>query len=422
MKLVNLDTENQPIEAQSMTRYLTSKQVTERLGISAATLYSYVSRGLLRSEAGAEDSRERRYLAEDVEKLIRRKAQRGSPAKGARAALQWGSPVLESALTLIDDERLYYRGHDAVRLARERTFEETAALLWTGDMGDAARLFGQAPEMTASPLTSPLRAERGAGGEASFPTRVQIALALAGDSDLRAFDKAALPLTGARILDLLCAALSAADAGSLAERLAAGWQIDGRAARLLNAALILCADHELNASSFAARVVASTGATLYHVVSAGFAALQGVKHGGNTRLVLAFIREVEAAGDPLLVIRDRLQRGERIPGFGHHLYHADPRAAALFELLRADHADQPAFALAEQISAAAAAIIDRAPNIDFALVTLARTLHLPDDAPLALFALGRAAGWIAHAIEQYADDQLIRPRAVYTGASPVTDG
>ena len=383
------------------------------LGISVATLYSYVSRGLLRSEAGAPDSRERRYLAEDVERLLKRKAQRGSPEKGAREALQWGSPVLESSLTLIEDEQLYYRGLEVSALALSRSFEEVASLLWTGDWDETARLFAQSVTLSI---------ERETNGALLPPlTRMHIVLALAAEHDLRAFDKAALPLTGARILLLLERAISGAGGGSIAERLAAGWNLTAESdARLIDAALILCADHELNASSFAARVVASTDATLYQVVNAGLSALQGPKHGGNTRLVSAFWRDVEAAGDPVSVIRDRLQRGERLPGFGHVLYRqqGDPRAAALLGLLRSTVGEHPAVVRAERIIQATTAVIDRAPNIDFALVALARVLNLPEDAPLSLFALGRTAGWIAHALEQYATGELIRPRAVYTGTKP----
>ncbi len=395
-----------------MIRYLTAKQATETLGITAATLYAYVSRGLIRSEVGEGDTRERRYLAEDVNKLVKRKAQRGSPDKGAREALQWGSPVLESALTLIDDDKLYYRGQDATQLAVSRTFEEVAALLWTGQLIDADRLFG-------TPLhAGSLHLEREA---LSFVARMQIALTLSAEQDLRALDlqPKTLSLTGARILQLLCATISMAQEGNIAERLAGTWNGDHQSERLINAALILCADHELNTSSFAARVVASTGATLYSVVTAGLGALQGFKHGGNTRLVAAFLRDVEAAGEPLPVIRDRLQRGEHIPGFGHVLYRGgDPRAAALLALMRSGYADHPTMQLAERVIEQTNAIIDRAPNIDFALVVLERLLGLPHDAALALFALGRTAGWIAHAMEQYASGQLIRPRAVYTGKKP----
>ncbi|MBE2267857.1 MAG: citrate synthase family protein [Anaerolinea sp.] len=402
-------------------KYISAKEAAARLNIAEATLYSYVSRGLIRSEAVTARSRQRRYLAEDVDRLVERKAGRRNPEKSARdaarRALQWGAPVLESRLTLILDERLYYRGADAAELARTISFEECAALLWTGDLRAAARLFNQ---------TESLNWE--ADDQLSTFARLTISLTLAAERDLRALDFNAdrLAFTGARILLLLARTLSPIHVDSIAYRLARGWNPDWddeaavQAAHLINAALILCADHELNPSSFAARVVAATQATLYGVVSAGLAALQGIKHGGNTRLAVAFLKEVEANGSALAVIRERRQRGERIPGFGHVLYreHGDPRAAALLRLLRETYPDHPYLSVIEATVTAARSSIDRAPNIDFALAALERLLPLPPDSGISLFALGRTAGWIAHALEQYADGNLIRPRAVYTGIQP----
>src|SRR5262245_35493692 len=123
------------------TRYLTAKEAAALLSVKEATLYAYVSRGLIPSQAVSDTPRQHLYLAEDVQQLAERKAQRRDPAKAARDALHWGTPMLDSALTLITEQTLYYRGYDAVRLAQERTLEEVAALLWTGDMANAAGLF-----------------------------------------------------------------------------------------------------------------------------------------------------------------------------------------------------------------------------------------------------------------------------------------
>ena len=251
----------------SNVRYMTAKDAAALLGVKEATLYAYVSRGLIRSEAISEAPRQRLYLAEDVQKLAARKAQRRDPTKVAREALHWGTPMLESALTLITENTLYYRGYDAVRLARERTFEEVAALLWTGRLEQAEQLFA----------TKPLLASRmWPGADAHLPTlqRLQVALALAATDDLSAYDlhPDAVAQTGARILWLMAAVAAPAETfdTTIAGTLAQAWQPG--AAALLNAALILCADHELNASSFTARVVASTEATPYAVVLAGLAA------------------------------------------------------------------------------------------------------------------------------------------------------
>jgi len=393
---------------------MTAKDAAALLGVKEATLYAYVSRGLIRSEAISDAPRQRLYLAEDVQTLAARKVQRRDPAKVARDALHWGTPMLESALTLITENTLYYRGYDAIKLARAHTLEEVAALLWTGSLEQAQQLFA----------TKPLLASRmWPSADAPLPTlqRLQVALALAATDDLRAYDfhPEAVAQTGARILWLMAAV--AASAGtldtSIAGTLAQAWQ-PGTAA-LLNAALVLCADHELNTSSFSARVVASAEASPYAVVLAGLAALEGFKHGGQTKQATAFLREVAELSRVRLVLAERLRRGERLPGFGHRLYpDRDPRAVALLSMLAEAYPTSPALALAQAIIREATAITSGAPTIDFALAVLEHTLQLPYGTGLTLLALGRTAGWIGHALEQYQGQRLIRPRARYIGVSP----
>lgn len=410
--------------------YMTAKEVVAALGVSAATLYSYVSRGLIRSEPSPHDHRERCYHADDVRKLVERKAQRRDPSRAARAALRWGTPVLESALTLITETGLYYRGHDALELAQTRSLEEVAALLWTGDMGDAAALFSHETILKRDsvgahdhvPLQSTIPLASAQWESLSFVQRMQITLA--AQTDLSAFDLRPenVARTGARILWLntQAAAPTFGLGDSIAKGLARHWQVEH--ADLLNAALILCADHELNASSFAARVVASAEANPYTVVAGGLAALEGVKHGGNTRRVSALLREAQRQGDVRAALAGRLQRGEGIYGFGHQLYpQGDPRARLLLELLEAAYPNHDTLEFARVVADEVTHITAEAPNIDFALVVLEHTLELPQDAALALFALGRTVGWIGHAIEQYASKSLIRPRAQYVGKSPIRE-
>ena len=423
-------------------RTMSAREAAAALAVSPATLYAYVSRGLIRSEEVPGNSRERRYSREDVQRLLDRKAQRRDPAHATRETLHWGAPLLDSALTLIADGRLYYRGQDASALARACTLEQVAALLWTGSPAAAHELFagnaGILPALFAS-------------GEASYAspiTAMQLALALAAERDLAAFDLAPrnVAQTGARILRLLVSIVAHAGQktsdhpvhpvhpvkedqvaseprihGTLATTLAQAWHVSGyQGMRLLDAAMILCADHELNASSFAARVIASAGANPYGVVGGGMAALQGVRHGGHTRRVSAFLREIEGAGQTEPILRERLQRGDDLPGFGHPLYpQGDPRATLLLELLSEYAADPAALAFAAQVCGVVRQATGKHPTIDFALVIFERALRLPPDSALVLFTLGRAVGWIAHAIEQYATGELIRPRARYTGVLPL---
>ena len=395
-------------------RYMTAKEAAALLAVKEATLYAYVSRGLIRSEAISDAPRQRLYLAEDVQKLAARKVQRRDPAKVARDALHWGTPMLESALTLITEDTLYYRGHDAIKLARTHTLEEVAALLWTGNLEQAEQLFATKPLPARCTWPS-------ADAHLLTLQRLQVALALAATDDLRAYDlrPEAITQTGARILWLMAAVAASADTldTTIAGTLAQAWQ-PGTAA-LLNAALVLCADHELNSSAFTARVVASAEANPYAVVLAGLAALGGFQHGGATEQAAAFLREVAEPSRVRLVMAERLRRGERLPGFGHRLYpDHDPRVVALLSMLAEAYPTSPALALAQAIIREATAVTSGVPSIDFALAVLEHTLQLPYGAGLTLLAVGRTAGWIGHALEQYQGQRLIRPRARYIGVPP----
>ena len=398
-------------------RYLSAHEAADALGISLSTLYAYVSRGLIRSEASGESQRSRRYHAEDVEQLIARKAARHSPEKLAQSALHWGSPLLESAITLIADGRLYYRGHDAIALATTQLVEQVAALIWTGDLDQPIPALAERPTGDYDSLRRQL-------GDLTPVERFQVILPLAASADLAAFDlrQGAVVSSGARLLrlmTLIAAGDSPPDAG-IAGTLQRAWVPDDpQAADLINAALILCADHELNVSSFTARAVASAGSTPYQVVLAGLSALQGIKHGGHTPRVEAFLREAGETGGVRAVIADWLKRGEILPGFRHPLYpDRDPRGALLVELVHEAYPDSPTVALAQAVIEQAQTLIEGRPNLDFGLALVGRALSLPAGGALALFALGRTIGWIGHALEQYAEDRLIRPRARYTGVQP----
>jgi citrate synthase len=411
----------------SRDRYLSAREAAEELGIGLKTLYAYVSRGLIRSEAAGGKRRNRRYRAEDVRRLKERKEHRRNPARATESALDWGGPVMESAITLITGGRMYYRGRDAVALSGDHSLEQVAELIWTGNMagGDRASL----PELLRASAEVGIpehpRIEDREAGLHSPMEAFGMALQGAAAEDPAAYDLrgTAVARTGARILRLLVAAATGGARGgedTVARTLQRRW-VPGEpgAAGLLDRALVLCADHELNVSSFTARCVASAGAAPYAVVVAGLAALGGVKHGGNTARVEAFLVETKAAGDAREVIASRLRRGEIVPGFGHPLYpNGDPRGDALLSAVAEAYPSSEASKLAREVVGAAGDLMGERPNVDFALVVLARALGLPPGAALALFALGRTVGWIGHAIEQYETDRIIRPRARYIGEQP----
>jgi citrate synthase len=399
--------------------WIGASEAARLLAVTRATLYAYVSRGYIRSQSKPGTSRERGYSRDDVERLRRRTDARRDPDKAATHTLQWGMPVLESSITLIDDETLYYRGHDAVTLSQSQSVEAVAALIWTGSLTSPLSKDPPPPKIT------PLR-----GSDEPFIARAQAALADASTRDPQAFDlrPERVAQTGWRILRLLTRVATHADeretretSPTIDQTLTRAWRVSPRGGDLLRAALILCADHELNVSSFTARCVASAGASPYAVVIAGLAALSGLKHGAMTARVDAMLDAFRRTKDLPTAIADRLRRGEPLYGFGHPLYRTgDPRAAALLALLRDRYPKSPELTFATAVAAAATTALHESPTIDFALTALTRVLRLPPGSALTLFALGRTIGWIGHAIEQYATDQLIRPRAKYVGVLPGT--
>ncbi|HVR98212.1 MAG TPA: citrate synthase family protein [Thermoanaerobaculia bacterium] len=400
---------------------MSAQEAAAELGVSLATLYAYASRGMLRSEPVPGETRAKRYPREDVLRLKDRKEMRRDPERVAPKALDWGTPVLESAITLIAGGRIYYRGQDAVELARRRTIEEVASLIWTGSFDMAEDLFRGEPPELPRPVLRLLEAS-----DLTPVERCQVALPLAGRIDLAAWDlrPQAVASTGGRILRLLVRVAAGRPSRkrerSLASLLQEGWA-PGRpeAAGPIGSALILAADHELNVSAFTARCVASSGAMPYDVVTGALAALKGRRHGGHTERVEALFREAGSAAEARRVLADRLRRGEEIPGCGQPLYpDGDPRGSALLAFAAELAPGSPALELSSVLAEGIRELLGEHPTIDFGLVTLARVLQLPEGAPLALFALGRTIGWIGHAIEQYGTGRLIRPRASYTGPPP----
>lgn len=410
----------------STNHYLTADEAANELGVELTTLYSYVSRGLLRSEIADEGRRIRRYPAEDVYRLKQRKQLRSDPAKVMDSVLHWGTPLLDSALTLIDNGYLYYRGQNAITLAETSTIEDVAAFFWTGDpVSDY--LFADAPA-TLSPRCKEVRSGL---KPASWLDILQALLPILATEDPTAYDlrPTQVPMVGARILRQMIAIVDD-NAGaehdekpilSIASSLQKAWAPHWpEAERLFSIAMILCADHELNVTSFTARCVASSGATPHQAVIAGISALQGFKYGGACDRIEALFREIRSPLRARVTIANRLKRGEPIPGHGHPLYpDGDPRARLLLARIGETMPASPTYALAKAIGDAYYEILGDHPNLDFTLVTLCETLGLPAGSAITLFALGRTIGWIGHAIEEYEADKMIRPRARYTGELPI---
>ncbi|MBV9828548.1 MAG: citrate synthase family protein [Alphaproteobacteria bacterium] len=382
--------------------YLSARETATRLGVKLDTLYAYVSRGLLHSVAVA-GHRERQYDAEEVDRF---RASRGSARYGEPRATV--IPVIDSAIGTIEGERHYYRGQDALALAMTASLEDIAALLWN-----------IAPSALV-PLSHGVRQPGCAGG---LIERCHIALAEAAASDFAALDlsRPGLVRTGRSILALLtaCVTQHAVCEHSVHDQLSVAWGLDASGSDVVRRCLVLLADHELNASTFVARCIASTGATPYAVVTGALAALSGRRHGGVSARAEAMFRELAEAPDPVPVMAARLARDETLPGMGQPLYpHGDPRAHAIVTALAAAVPKRAQWI--DGIVEGATRLGGQRPNVDFALGLTATVLGLPQGAAFAIFLVARSVGWIAHAIEQYDSTVLIRPRARYTGPAPIS--
>src|SRR5271166_2758883 len=388
-------------DAALPARWLTAGEATTSLGVSRQTLYAYVSRGRIGVSTAPDDPRRSLYDAADVRRLAEHKRNGRSRRAVAASTISWGEPILVSAITRIERGHLEYRGRDAIALAVTATLEDVAALLW------------QVDALPRPQSASGWPRARAAAGVAERCIAAMADVAMAGRWTGRVDSVLA---DAVRIFDRMAWAAAGLPGGAvwasslpLHERLASAWGVGTKAADLIRRALVLTADHELNASTYATRVVASTRAPLGACVLAGLAALVGPLHGGMTNELRHLLADPAVATDPIAVIAARLARGERIPAFGHPLYpDGDPRAAALLARVRP-------LPRARHLIEAMQAMTGIPPNIDCALLVLEERLRLPTGAAFAIFAVGRTAGWIAHALEQWRDGTLIRPRAAYPG-------
>jgi citrate synthase len=486
---------------------LTTEEVAALLGVKPATVYAYVSRGLLTSRRNG-SGKQSLFTKTDVDTFL----------AGRKRAT---TPEIQTGITLIKDGSLYYRWRHAPTLARTVSFEAVAELLWTGELGQSTRPGNDSPLRTGALKEtrfpgndSPLQADRleeagfpgddsprrtGEFGEAGlastnsphrtgefreaglastnsphrtgeigeagnnsprridefegvghrssenllragefegigFPgndklrrlavavtaplpatarltDRLRVIVAAAAAADPLRFDTTptAVIATGRQLIATMVQALPTRSGGlplrqmSLAEQLWRRLTADpptDTGLRALNAAMVLLADHDLAASTLAARVAASTRAHPYAVVSAGLAALDGPLHGAASSLSYALLEQAVDGPDPLTAVSAGLRSGGPIPGFGHPLYpDGDPRATTLFELIDDGPVRRTALELADVMRTRSG----YAANVDLALAALTLHHNMPADAGEAIFAVARTAGWLAHALEEYGE-------------------
>jgi citrate synthase len=477
------------------SEWISAAEAARRLGIKQATLYSYVSRGVLtrrRASASpgpgggaagrAADGGTRGGGTPAGDVGARGGGARGGGARGGGARgggssslfdpaeveelARRGRPrrppglaglVIESGVTEIGADRLWFRGLDALDLARDQDFEAVCELLWGVRPGpDQAGPDAPGPD-AGEWQAAPAALAAGTAAQAALPPgtfpleRLQVIVpALAAADPLRLqFDPPAVAAAGRAIiaglvdcLPLAAAGNQPAGPGSGAANLGPGGRAGtvhqpaatGIPARLwpklspddpppglldaLRAALILLADHELAASTLAARVAASVRADPYAVVATGLGAVGGALHGGASLGAETMLAAAPDAASVPRVVGDLLRRGERMPGFGHFVYRGgDPRAGLLLALVRRAVPASPRLAVVDAVLAEMHRRSLPEPNIDFALAVLASCAGMIRGAGEVIFAVARTAGWLAHALEEYTARTPLRPRAVYTGPS-----
>ncbi len=405
-------------------RRLTTREAAELLGVKPATVYAYVSRGQLGSRR-APGGRGSTFDAREVRALARRNRRDCGTTATAPGPGPGQELAARTRITLIESDRYYYRGVDAVELAARHSFEEVAEWLWTGRLRPGAAF--SAPE---SSVAAARRAVDALPEHAGPADRLRVAAIAAAVTDPLRFDLSEDAVLGtARVLiPTLVAALppvrgDAHDEGPLAHRLwtrLSGQPADEPTLRALNTALSLLVDHDLAASTLAVRVAASARAHAYAAVSAGLGVIEGPLHGAAGGLAHQMLLEVLEQGSAVPVIAEELRSGRRVPGLGHRLYAGeDPRARALFALLEDIPRAAPALAAARDIQATAARHTPLHANVDMALAVLTASSGMPSTAPETIFAVARTAGWIAHALEEYGERPLrMRPTGLYSGPKP----
>ncbi|HEV7628328.1 MAG TPA: citrate/2-methylcitrate synthase [Streptomyces sp.] len=408
---------------------LSTRQAAERLGVKPETVYAYVSRGLIGSRRSA-GGRGSTFDAADVDALARASRR---PAAAAREA----APDLMSVrtgITLIEPDGCYFRGVDARELAAACGFEQAADWLWTGRLTRDMRFTAPEPSVNAARAAAAALPDHCAAID-----RLRAAVVAAAVADPLRFDLAeeAVLVRARGLLPTLVGALplqgrDGRDGGDGRNSGGGPNSGDGMARslwprlttrrpteallRTLEVAMILLLDHDLAASTLAARVAASARAHPYAVVSAGLGALDAPLHGAASAGAYRMLAEVLERGSATAVVADILRAGRRVPGLGHRIYPGeDPRARALFTKLE----EVPACAAALEAAHEVAATAGRPANIDLALGVLTLGAGMAAEAGEAVFAVARTAGWIAHALEEYGERPLrLRPSGHYTGPRP----
>lgn len=391
-----------------MEDWLSSTEAATRLGVKRATLYSYVSRGLLQRVVD-EDGRSSRFNPEDIVRLRSRSNRRGEDEVGV---------LVSTGITEVSDGELRVRGRNLISLSSEARFEEAADWLWDSESNGQWPRFGEAEDVARCvqdllPDTTPM-IDR---------LRVAVSVASATDPLRSSLSTASIRAVGRRVIGVMVDSLPLVAEqrdGDLAERLwsrLAPGRSNARQRAVLNRALVLLLDHGLASSTLGVRVAASVRADPYSAVAAGLGILGGRLHGAASAPVHKIFEDAAMSGDPARALGDAQRLTGRTPGFGHSIYRRnDPRCSALMESVAGAWASHEHLPLVLTVQSLATERTDAPATVDFALGAMTFLAGMGPEAGEAVFAIARTAGWIAHALEEYDQDPLrFRFQARYTG-------
>ena len=406
----------------STDKLLNGAQAAKFLGVKPATLYAYVSRGLINSIPG-QRPRERAYRIEDLKKL--RQSTRGFKTVKDSDEPTWTGPVIKSAITEIREDGHFYRGQNVIELVRKNTsFKQVTEILWETSSSDKNWT-------DVNPLELPdlfkLSVSKGQVQDNLELLKLLLVLLESKDPVRRHLLAKDIFDTARKLILTMPVAIGLKDGHSnidtdgeypIARSLltALTGSNSTEKTKLINSALVLCADHELNASALSARIAASCDASLYSCLLSALSTFSGTLHGSASRRAEDIVTSSLKFESVTTWLKDYLMKFESIPGFGTQLYeHGDPRAKLLIEMALSTSSRNKNLKRLVEIVECVQEHLGLEPNLDVGLAAMSYALSLKPGSGTTIFAVSRAAGWIAHAKEQRRYGGKIRPRARYIG-------